>query len=95
MNIPLGFDIITLDIIGHLKEPWTMLAEAMQILYARITQEHGSPPDMDTICRKMDWFDSDDDLQRIFVTWDAPDTEDTQKIAPHIICVIGEGVGCA
>lgn len=71
---PWGFDIIVLSILEGFPEPWSMLSDAIDVIFTRLTQAHGSPPDMTTICRKFDWWHHDE--LGIILTWDAPDFEE-------------------
>lgn len=89
MNIPLGFDIIVMSILEPFADPWPMLSEAMDSIYKRITLAHGSPPTMDTIVRKLDWWDGNDELG-IVLTWDAPEFDtDTIPMGAVIAIITG------
>jgi hypothetical protein len=83
---PLGFDIIVLSILEGFPNPWPMLSDAIDVTYARLTQAHGSPPDMTTICKKFDWWYHDE--IGIILTWDAPDFGDDMVPEEFVVAVI-------
>lgn len=88
MNPPLGFDILVLSILEGFPEPWSMLSDAIDVIFTRLTQAHGSPPDMTTICRKFDWWHHDD--LGIVLTWGAVEVEEGCVPFESAIAVIAE-----
>lgn len=87
---PIGFDIIVMELLDGVDNPFTHLCEAMDTIYSRLVIANDErEPDMLTICRKLHWFSREgDDYNQLFLTWGVPDPATVEDISPYQIATI-------